>query len=180
MNRKFTAIKSLLLLAGLVLGATPLTLALQAPAMAEYEHGPMNKGGCYNVGNERVKFVAQEVYTNVDGDLKRIAQSVSSACNAAHVWDDKWYYWRLPDNRAKYLLLVWKNLNSGEYGYAFIQNTPQDWWYKTNSRGFATVPNGQQKKITWSTNGYRIDIDLKNPENRNGWTANDIWYSFGY
>jgi hypothetical protein len=105
---------------------------------------------------------------------------VSSRCDRTDLWDDNWYYWTLPDNRNKYLLLVWKNLNSGEYGYTFIQNTPETWWYKTNNSGFRSIPNGEQRKLTWSTNGTKIDIDIKNPENSNGWTANDIWYSFGY
>jgi hypothetical protein len=163
-----------------LLSILAVSLMIQLPAIAEYEHGPINQGGCYNVGDERVKFVARVVDTNADDQLKGIANSVPLTCDATHSWDDNWYYWTLPDNRAKYLLLIWKNLVSGEYGYAFIQNTPENWWYKTNSRDFATIPNGQQKKISWSTNGHQIEIDLKNPINRNSWTPNDIWYSFGY
>ncbi|MFM6079636.1 MAG: hypothetical protein ACKPCI_14200, partial [Dolichospermum sp.] len=151
-----------------------------SPAMAEYEHGPIRQGGCYNVGDEQVKFVSIIVDTNNDDSLRNIANSVSSACDVTDTWDDKWYYWTLPDNRNKYLLLIWKNLSSSEYGYAFIQNTPEAWWYKTNSGGFQSIPNGEQRKLNWSTNGHRIDIDLKNPKNSNGWTANDVWYSFGY
>jgi hypothetical protein len=161
-------------------GILAISIIMQTPVMAEYEHGSIKQGGCYNVGDEKVKFVSQIVYTNFDSELKQIASSVSAICDGTDVWDDKWYFWTLPDNRAKYLLLTWKNLNSGEYGYAFIQNTPQTWWYKTNSSGFQSIPNGVQRKQTWSTNGTKIDIDLKNPKNSNGWTANDIWYSFGY
>ncbi|MGI0485087.1 hypothetical protein ACN4EK_06595 [Pantanalinema rosaneae CENA516] len=155
-------------------------LVMQLPAIAEYEHGPINRGGCFNIGDEKIKFVAQVVSTNVDSDLRRISSSISSACNGTHVWDDKWYHWTLPDNRPKYLLLTWKNSTTGEYGYAFIQNTPKHWWYKTNDAGFKTIANDEQKKLTWWSNGHRIDIDLKNPKNTNRWTANDIWYSFGY
>jgi hypothetical protein len=114
------------------------SIIMQSPAMAEYEHGPVRQGGCYNVGDEQVKFVSRIVDNNSDDNLKSIASSVSSICDGTDVWDDKWYYWTLPDNRSKYLLIIWKNLASREYGYAFIQNTPQTWWYKTNSRGFAS------------------------------------------
>ncbi len=155
-------------------------LTLPSPGLTEYEHGAIRQGGCYNIGDEQIKFVASIVDTNNDNSLKRIASSVPTRCDDTHVWDDKWYYWTLPDNRNKYLLLTWKNITTGEYGYAFIHNTPQNWWYKTNESGYATIANNQQKKLTWSSNGHRIDIDIKNPENRNGWTANDIWYSFGY
>jgi hypothetical protein len=161
-------------------GILTISMIMQAPAMAEYNHGSVRRDGCYMIGDERVKFVSQVVNTNSDGDLKTIASSVSSLCDKTDVWDDKWYYWTLPDNRNKYLLLSWKNLNSGEYGYVFIQNTPETWWYKTNSKGFKEIPNGEQRKETWSTNGTKIDIDLKNPKNSGDWTPDDIWYSFGY
>jgi len=160
--------------------ASGMLLFAQSPANAEYEHGPVRQNGCYNIGDERVKFVSQVVDTNDDVSLKRIASSISRNCDITDRWDDKWYYWTLPGNRAKYLLLTWKNLNSGEYGYAFIHNTPDTWWFKSDKAGYQFIHNGSKKKITWTSNGYTIQIDIKNPKHENGWTGNDIWYSFGY
>jgi hypothetical protein len=150
-----------------------------SPVYAEYESGPITTNGCYPIGDERIKFVAQLVYTNNDNQLHRIASNISG-CNGTHIWDDKWYYWVLPDNQPKFLLVSWKNLTKGNFGYTLIHNTPTTWWYKTNDSGYKSIANGQQKKLTWWVNGHRVDIDIKNPYNRNGWNANHIWYSFGY
>ncbi len=156
-----------------------ITLFPTLPVQAEYEPGPITTNGCYNIGDEKIKFAAQLVYTNNDDQLRQLASSVAG-CNGTHIWDDKWYYWVLPDNQPKFLLLSWKNLSTGNFGYALIHNTPSTWWYKTNSSGYQSIANGAQKKLTWWVNGYRVDIDIKNPLNRSGWTPNHIWYSFGY
>ena len=141
--------------------------------------GFVNESGCYKIGDERVKFVARVVTTNTDSQLKSILSSLPRSCDSTHVWDDKWYSYTLPDDRPKYLLLMWKNITTGEGGYAFIQNTPKHWWYKTNNDGFKTLSNNDSAKLSWWSNGRRIDIDIKNPKNLGGWTPNDIWYSFG-
>ena len=53
-------------------GVLTISMMMQAPVMAEYEHGPTRRGGCYVIGDERVKFVSQIVYTNSDSDLKQL------------------------------------------------------------------------------------------------------------
>lgn len=154
---------------------TPSVIARTVPS------GFANKPGCYKIGDERVKFVARVVTTTSDLDLNDILSSLPKRCDSTHVWDDQWYYYTLPDNRPKYLLLMWKNINNGEGGWVFVQNTPTRWWYKKNgSSGYQTIRNGESSKVTWWSNGSKIDIDLNNPKNSGGWTANDIWYSFGF
>lgn len=157
-----------------------LVFLAQHPAIAEYEEGPIRANGCYKIGDERVKFASQIVETADNDSLQRIASSISRDCDVTDAWDDKWYSWVLPDNRPKYLLLTWKNISNGEYGYALIRNTPNYWYVKTNSRGYQAIHNDSMEKYSWVSNGYTIHIDIKNPKNVNGWTSNHIWYSFGY
>ncbi len=141
---------------------------------------PPTISGCYNVGDEQVKFIYQKVDTLDPNVLNRLANSIPNVCNGSYAWDDKWYWESLPDNRNKYIFLMWKNIKNGEYGWLVIQNTPSTWNWYTNDGRRGIVPNGEQAKRTWWTNGYRIDIDVRNPPNQGPWTANDIWYGFGY
>jgi hypothetical protein len=134
----------------------------------------------YWIGDEHVKFKAQAVFTTVPAELDSIASNTQYE-SGTHVWDDEWYYITLPDNRDKFWLISWYNLDAHEYGWLLIDNDPDAWWYMTNSSDWRKVGgNGQQLTRTWWSNGYRIDIDVRNPENVGDWTPNDIWYSFGY
>jgi hypothetical protein len=105
-----------------------------------------------------------------------------------HIWDDKWYYMTLPAgwNRGstqKHLLMTATSLTKGgevdSMAYAMIINTPSDWIVVSKTKTYF-VRSDKQVKLTSSFNGHRVDLDIKNPPNRNGWTSNDIWYSFGY
>ncbi|MNS20437.1 hypothetical protein D3C72_521730 [compost metagenome] len=152
---------------------------------ATVREGIPNTNGCYEVGDERVKFMVITMRTKSKAAWDETARSVSRDCDKSRVWDDRWYYYSLPDDGSKHLMLLWKNLDTGKYGYAGIMNFPTWWGAFTNSTGSPElipyyIPNGQQKKLTWTTNGKQIDIDIRNPENTGPWTANDIWVSFGY
>jgi hypothetical protein len=162
--------------------ATIATIALplisHAPAMATIDAGPANTGGCYRIGDELIKFMAIPVTTNVDSQLSAQVNSASELCDGTHIADGQPKSWTLPDDRPKFLLLYWKNLTTRQYGYTFIQNTPAAWWSKTNATGWKTIPDGTSKNTFWFTNGFRVDINVQNPRNVNGWTPNDIIYSF--
>jgi hypothetical protein len=160
------------------LATIALPLISHTPAMATIDMGPATTNGCYQIGDERIKFTATPVTTNVDSELRTLVNSISTQCDVTHIANTERYYWRLPDNSPKFLLLSWKNLTTREYGYFFIQNTPTTWWYKTNSADWRTIPNGESKGTGWSVNGFFIDIITTNPPNKNGWTPNDIIYYF--
>lgn len=147
--------------------------------------GIPSTSGCYDVGDERVKFMVITMRSKTKAAWDQTAKSVSRDCDKTRVWDDKWYYYSLPDDGTKHLMLLWKNLDTGKYGYAGIMNFPTWWGAFTNSNGGPElipiyIENGKQKKLTWTTNGHQIDIDIRNPENTGPWTGNDIWVSFGY
>ena len=135
---------------------------------------------CYTMSTERVVFKRFFISSDSRSDWDAQARSVADTCDGTRVWDDKWYYYTLPDNETKNLMLLWRNIDRHEYGYVVIKNTPTLWLVYTNSGGPWTPGNGQQIKRTWTTDGKRIDIDVLNPKNESGWTANDIWVSFGY
>ncbi|MEP0910886.1 hypothetical protein NDI45_08150 [Leptolyngbya sp. GB1-A1] len=157
-------------------------LAAQNPASSSaIDSGPPSiTPGCYRVGDEQVKFFYQKIDTlNVDA-LNQIANSVSNQCDRSYIWDDKWYWESLPDDRARYVFLLWKNISANQYGWVVVQNTPSTWNWYTNDGRSGIIPDGQQVKRTWWTNGHRIDIDLMNPRNTRDWTRNDFWYGFGW
>ncbi|MFN3428770.1 MAG: hypothetical protein ACK46X_02325 [Candidatus Sericytochromatia bacterium] len=132
-----------------------------------------------------MKFMVIPMRSKTKVTWDAVAKSVSRDCDTTRLWDDKWYYYTLPDDGTKHLMLLWKNLNTGKYGYAGIMNFPTWWGAFTNSNGGPeAIPihleNGKQRKLSWTTNGYQINIDILNPENTGPWTGNDIWVSFGY
>lgn len=152
---------------------------------ATVREGIPTTSGCYEVGDERVKFMVITMRSKDKAVWDQTAKDVSRTCDRTRVWDDKWYYYSLPDDGSKHLMLLWKNLDTGRYGYAGIMNFPTWWGAFTNSNGSPAlipihIPNGKQHKLTWTTNGKQIDIDIRNPENTGPWTGNDIWVSFGY
>ena len=173
--RKFSMVGCLVLLTSLFLGTVVYAASIR--------HGPINHSTAsyYRIGDERVKFKAFIVSTTKQSELHKLAANTKNQKDT-HIWDDKWYYWTLPDDRNKYLLLTWYNPDAGEYAWLVIRNTPSKWYYKTNGNSnWRTISNEQQIKQTWWSNGHRIDIDVLNPGNGDGgWTPNDIWYSFGY
>lgn len=143
-------------------------------------HGPHNHPTAvrYRIGSERIKFKAQVVYSTENATLNALTQD-TKYWNGTHVWDDAWYYWSLPDNRARYLLLTWYNTTADEYGWLVLDKDSDGWWYKTNSNGWQKLYENEFYTATWHTNGYRVDIDIRNPRNTGDWNQYDIWYSFG-
>ncbi|HEY9854150.1 MAG TPA: hypothetical protein V6D05_00345 [Stenomitos sp.] len=135
---------------------------------------------CYTLSTERVVFKVFFINSDNRSDWDAKASSVGDTCDGTRRWDDQWYYYTLPDNQTRNLMLLWRNIDRREYGYVVIKNTPSLWLVYSNSGGPWTPSNGQQIKRTWTSDGKRIDIDVLNPKNEGGWTANDIWVSFGY
>lgn len=135
---------------------------------------------CYTLSTERVIFKVLWVESDNRSDWKAAASGIAKTCDGTSVWDDKWYWYYVPPNETKNLMLVWKNIDAAEHGYVVIKNTPSLWLVYTNTAGPYVIKNNEQIKRTWTSNGRRIDIDIKNPNNEGSWTANDIWVSFGY
>jgi hypothetical protein len=155
--------------------ATQLMEGPQYPA----EH----ETGYYSVGDERVKFFFATVEPHdwqSKGELAELVKPLLNRKAKTHVWDDEWYWTSLPSNRNKVVLLVWWNYDAHELGWVAIKNTLEQWYVRSNDSPWTTVRGGRTQTYSWHTNGRKIDIDLKNPLNRHGWTEDDIWYSFGY
>lgn len=148
--------------------------------LASVTNGIPKTSRCYTLSTERVVFKVLFVTSDNRSDWDAKAQEVGDTCDGTRRWDDQWYYYTLPDDKTKNLMLLWRNIDRHEWGYVVVKNTPSVWLVYDNKGGPWTPKNGEQVKRTWHSDGKRIDIDVKNPENENGWTANDIWVSFGY
>lgn len=132
----------------------------------------------YRIGNERIKLKAQVVYTTDNEELNAIVEDTFWQ-SGTHIWDDQWYYWSLPDTQSKFLLLSWYNTSADTYGWLVLDKDWNGWWFKTNSNGWKMLYEGNTYTATWYPNGYRLDIDIRNPNNSGDWNQYDIWYSFG-
>jgi hypothetical protein len=137
--------------------------------------------------DEHVRFIAKVFTTGFTGvndrqKIDKVAQSLMSQTQGqvSANWDDAWYKVTLPDNRVKNLLLIWNNVDSREYGWVAIRNTPKQWQLLTSSGKWFTPGNGDQVKRTYFSNGVRIDLDILNPANTGRITPNDIFVSFGF
>lgn len=147
---------------------------------ATVRNGIPTTSRCYTLTTERVVFKLLWVDSDNRSDWKAKAETVEDTCDGTRVWDDKWYWYRVPPDQTRNLMLVWRNIDTQEYGYVLIKNTPSVWLIYDNRRGPVVLANDQQFKKSWTVNGRRIDIDVKNPNNTGGWTSNDIWVSFGF
>jgi hypothetical protein len=99
----------------------------------------------------------------------------------SHLWDTKKYYWT-KENKADRLLLAWKNITNSDSGWVVIESRNGDWFYKSNGddEEWTKLERGQTTKLRWDSSGQKIEISLYAPNLSNGWTTEDIQYSFGY
>jgi hypothetical protein len=168
--------------------STTVSHAGQAGGITVRNHGSVPwgfryaSGDWYRVGNDRVRFIAMEVSGKfTTSDIMAKARSVvNSYKGRTQAWDDLWYARRLPTSGDTYLLVLWHNMDKNQMGWAAVKNSPQTWSVKTNDGLTYTPTNDQYVKKTYTVNGKRIDLDLKNPTNDHGWTSNDFFYGFGY
>jgi hypothetical protein len=96
----------------------------------------------------------------------------------AHAADGQYDRWRVAPG--KVLLLIWKNVDSGDIGWAAVQYDKGIGKFRVlyNDNSKATLGNGRSDVGVWSSNGDEITIRILNPRNENGNKTNDIHYSF--
>jgi hypothetical protein len=143
----------------------------------------------YSIGDQRLKCVVKAIsgaydYNSINDAAKAlILQSYQGNWNS-HIWDDAWLWYSLPDNQEKYFLFAWYNWDFSptqyQYGWMAVRNRPAYWEVRANDGSYVQPGNDSQVKKTYTTNGYRVDLDFYNPDNEGDWTPNDFWYGFGY
>lgn len=141
----------------------------------------------YYIGGDRISLGVIRFDTNNWRDTDYISRRVVEAPKMNFLWDDKWYYEILPDSTNELLVLFWKNHDTKGQGWLAIKNTPDTWFYRTNGSSWRGLKDGQKVNEYWKRFGTRntgdaggsLSIDVRNPENRDGWTANHIQVSFG-
>ncbi len=114
--------------------------------------------------------------------LTAVREQEKNNGTASHVWDDKWYLRTLPVSGDEYVLLFCHEWLSGRTEWAAIKNTPSKWLVLGSDGKIRTPGNGQNVKFGYkfTTANEVVDIDIHNPDNKNGYSANDILYGFGY
>lgn len=132
-------------------------------------------------------------YVHVGGDKVIFGYKLAAGCDAENLkqaaislknrsttdrWDDQWYAFNV--QRGRCLMIGWYDLTSRKFGWAAIQNQPNSWSVRSNSRGWENLSNGSQKKYSFTINGQGVDLDLFNPKNEGALDGNDVLISFGY
>lgn len=141
----------------------------------------------YYIGGDRISLGVLRFNTSNWRDVGYISKKVMSAPKMNFKWDDKWYYETLPDSTNEVLVLFFKNHDANTHGWLAIKNTPDTWFYRTNGKGWKGIKNGQVVNEYWKGYGTSntgdatgsLSIDVRNPENKGGWSANDIQIGFG-
>lgn len=143
----------------------------------------------YSIGGDRISLGVMKLTVDDWRDKDNIDYQVSRAPKMNFLWDDKWYYETLPDSKNELLVLFWKNHDANKHGWLAIKNTPDTWYYTTDLRNHSWkgIKNDEKINMYWEGFGTRntgdaggsLSIDVKNPENKDGWTPNDIWVGFG-
>ena len=145
---------------------------IEAPS---YQGGPAK--------NIPFRFKMGFVRTNRSADVEAIANNLANE-NGTHVWDSKTYYWRKQKDDEK-LLLAWKNLANGDLGWVIVEEGPEKncWFYKNNKSGeseWTKVNRGELIEVSWVSSRQRITVAISPQQPVNGWTPNDVTYSFIY
>jgi hypothetical protein len=128
------------------------------------------------------RFKISPVHGNTDEALHKKARTLTDN-SGTHVWDNKTYYWRKGNNETLNLLLAYKNLTTGAYGWVVVQSNKSGVFFKTvGSKGqWKSIKQGTERvEVRWDSSGQIIKIFLSYPDSPDGRTAGDIKYSFGY
>jgi Caspase domain len=149
--------------------------------VAAVSQGPVNLSSeIYLIKDQRrrqieIAFRAQTVQTNADSQLS--AEVFNVRVDSSHVWDCTWYYWTLPNDNK--LLLSWRDLSHNSAGWILVQKNAGSWWYKTNEGSWKAMEVGGCYQEFWVIGGNRVSIGVTVPYRTNGWTTDDVEYSFG-
>lgn len=141
----------------------------------------------YYIGGNRVSLGVIRFRTNDWRNEDYITQKVIAAPKMNFLWDELWYFEKLPDSTNELLVLFWKDHDADLHGWVAIRNTPNTWFYRTNYHDWNGLDNGGKVNKYWKRFGSRntgdatgsLSIDVKNPKNDGGWTGNHILVSFG-
>jgi len=139
----------------------------------------------YVAGNNRIRFHTFS-YSLIDWrnefEIGKKARDMIEHLHYCHVVGFKRWV-MVPETINTVFILTWLNLENREYGWTAIKNTKEHWYVSSDQRSWTTQANytrDENMYFRWLTNGTWITIHLRNPNNENGWTSEDIWYSFSY
>jgi hypothetical protein len=149
-------------------------------AIPEYKAGQYDTSGCYNIGDERIKFRVYVVTSDKPADWDAMANATASTCDTTVKWDDQWYWYALPEDTIKNLMLLWLNIDSNTYGYVIVRMSANFHLQvaSNNNHELRRVPSDSTHGFSWRSNGYLIRIQVHNPPSRFPWRANDFWFRF--
>lgn len=144
----------------------------------------------YSMSGDRVLLGVLRITVDDWRDKREIDRQVQESGDMNYLWDDQWYFETMSDSRNDLLVLFWRNIDLGRVGWVAIKNTPNTWFYTSDRRNadWTGIENGEKVNIHWpryygscNTNGPDgcLSIDIKNPENTDGYTSDDILVSFG-
>lgn len=164
----------------IVITITILTLgtAANAASTPKYYRGNLIHSALpfTRVGGDRVIFGYQVAGCDVDS-LKAAAINLKLRTTTDR-WDDLWYAFSVPSSYC--LMIGWYDKDTSKYGWAAVQNQPNTWKVRSNSKIWVNLANGEQAKYSFNINGQQVDLDVFNPKNEGALTGNDILISFGY
>lgn len=130
---------------------------------------------CYTLSTERVVFKVYFLAGDSRADWDAQVKAIPDTCDGTRSWDGAWYYYTVPDSGNNKLMIAWRNIDSQDFGYVLIKNTPSRWTVGTTGGRLWPLENDETRRFSFQTNGRQILIAVKNPKNEGEWTANDIW-----
>lgn len=162
---------------GLLLG-----LGLSVPAAAQTVlAGPRLARDC----EAPIIYSFQYVATQDTAEIDRSVSTVGDDCSIHEVEElspgeaadgpGTWYWAELPEDRPRYLVLGFHDVEAGEIGWVQLRNTSVAWYYRTNaSEEWRELRNLNRRVLTWD----QVSIALYNPPSEGDWRPLDIWYRF--
>lgn len=154
------------------------------PSRASWNHyyGPQNQNHNKVCGNNKIKFSAAFAFPSNwrnEWDIGQIAKRDKNF-QTSHITEVTRWTTIPEDNSNNVFIISWHNMGNSDFGWTAIKNTKEHWYVASDQNAWTTqarYTRDENMIFRWQTNGASIMIHLRNPNNENGWTSEDIWYT---
>ena len=148
-------------------------------------YGPQyNSQDHYVFGGSRIRFWTGFAFPRNwknEYEIGQIARDHILHSNICHVSGITRWTTIPEDNSNTVFILAWYNLDNNDFGWTAVKNTRKHWYVASSQNPWTTqarYTRDENMYFRWQTNRVLITIKLRNPNNENGWTSKDIWYTF--
>lgn len=151
---------------------------LDAPTYEWFNFNYHRISGCTRVGDDQIR-VAVLFPNHERSQWELLAKTVVPACTTTIKQPARGEYYAYNPPAGQDLMVVWKNITTGDYGYMVIDPDTQAVY--TNGPGVRLMPNDTSDFHSWRTHGHTVTMQAYNPNGTTNWLTNQrgVLFWFG-